>query len=131
LKRRQIRLFEFSQQVCRLVAHRHLLGRLEDELDGAAQLRAQAGEAGWLLAAACTSAAFSASTRDTFPIVRFQVVGNTLLPDADIQRLLAESTGPACTLRDVQQAIDRLDAAYRAAGFAAANKSGTVDCQVR
>ncbi len=78
---------------------------------------------GWLLAAACTSAAFNASAQDTFPIVRFQVVGNTTLPDADIQRLLADSTGPARTLRDVQQAIDRLDAAYRAAGYAATHVS--------
>ncbi len=77
----------------------------------------------WLLAAACASAAFDAAAQDTFPIARFRVVGNSELPDADVERLLADSTGPARTLRDVQQAIDRLEAAYRAAGFSSTRVS--------
>ena len=77
----------------------------------------------WLLAAICAGATFNAAAQDTFPIVRFRVVGNSALPQADIDRLLADSTGPARTLRDVQQAIDRLEAAYRAAGFAATHVS--------
>ena len=77
----------------------------------------------WLLAVVCASAVFDAAAQDTFPIVRFRVVGNSALPDAEVDRLLAESTGPARTLRDVQQAIDRLEAAYRAAGFSATHVS--------
>lgn len=77
----------------------------------------------WLLAAVCASAAFDAAAQDTFPIVRFRVVGNSELPDADIDRVLADSTGPARTLGDVQQAMDRLEAAYRAAGFSAIHVS--------
>jgi hemolysin activation/secretion protein len=76
-----------------------------------------------LLAVACAGAASDATAQDAFPIVRFRVVGNGSLAQDEVDRVLADSTGPVRTLRDVQQAIDRLEAAYRAAGFAATRVS--------
>lgn len=54
-----------------------------------------------------------------FDITRFDVVGNTLLPDAKVQALLAPYTGSRRNFGDVQRALDALENAYRAAGYGA------------
>jgi hemolysin activation/secretion protein len=54
-----------------------------------------------------------------FDITRFDVAGNTLLPDAQVQALLAPYTGPRRNFGDVQRALDALENAYRAAGYGA------------
>ncbi|WP_229507005.1 ShlB/FhaC/HecB family hemolysin secretion/activation protein [Pseudoduganella rivuli] len=54
-----------------------------------------------------------------FDITRFDVVGNTLLPDAQVQALLAPYRGPQRNFADVQRALDALENAYRAAGYGA------------
>ncbi len=54
---------------------------------------------------------------ERFDIVRFQIVGNTLLPDAEVQRLVAPLTGTKRVYGDIQKALEALEGAYRAAGF--------------
>jgi hemolysin activation/secretion protein len=54
---------------------------------------------------------------EQFDIVRFQVVGNTLLPEAEVQRVLAPLAGPKRVYGDIQKALEALERAYRAAGF--------------
>jgi len=52
-----------------------------------------------------------------FDIVRFQIEGNTLLPEAEVQRAVAPQVGPKRVYGDIQQALEALERAYRAAGF--------------
>ena len=58
-----------------------------------------------------------AAQDERFDIVRFQIVGNTLLPDAEVQRLVAPLTGPRRVYGDIQKALEALEGAYRRAGF--------------
>jgi hemolysin activation/secretion protein len=52
-----------------------------------------------------------------FEIKRFEVTGNTLLPVAEIERLLAPFTGPDKDFSDVQRALEALEGAYRERGY--------------
>jgi hemolysin activation/secretion protein len=54
---------------------------------------------------------------DAFDIVRFQIEGNTLLPEAEVQRAVAPQVGPKRVYGDIQKALEALERAYRAAGF--------------
>jgi len=56
---------------------------------------------------------------ERFNITRFQIEGNTLLPDAELQRAVAPLTGPGRVYGDVQMALEALEAAYRKAGYSA------------
>jgi len=74
------------------------------------------------LAATCVAAsapAHAQADEQRFDITRFDVVGNTLLPDAKVQALLAPFTGSRRNFGDVQRALDALENAYRAAGYGA------------
>ncbi|RZI40691.1 ShlB/FhaC/HecB family hemolysin secretion/activation protein [Herbaspirillum sp. HC18] len=52
-----------------------------------------------------------------FEISRFAVEGNTLLPQADIEKLLTPFTGKERDFGHVQQALEALENAYRARGY--------------
>jgi hemolysin activation/secretion protein len=52
-----------------------------------------------------------------FDIVRFQVEGNTLLPEAEVQGIVAPLAGPKRVYGDIQKALEALEGAYRRAGF--------------
>ena len=54
---------------------------------------------------------------EQFDIVRFQVEGNTLLPQAQVQGILAPLAGPKRVYGDIQKALEALEGAYRAAGY--------------
>lgn len=54
---------------------------------------------------------------DRFDIVRFQIGGNTLLPDAEVQRMVSPFAGPKRVYGDIQKALEALEGAYRRAGF--------------
>lgn len=66
-----------------------------------------------------TSAANSNADDGRFDIIRFQVDGNTLLSDQDIDRAVANLNGPNKSFADIQKAIDSLNSAYRRAGYSA------------
>lgn len=76
--------------------------------------------AGSVLAAAVASA-WSAETPDDgairFEISRFEVKGNTLLPQAQIDAVLAGFSGKQRDFGDVQRALETLEAAYHQRGF--------------
>ena len=79
-------------------------------------LRVMAGAA----VAAITVTPAAASEADPvgqFAIRRFQVVGNTLLPATELDRILDGFTGTRQTFADVQQALEALEAAYQARGY--------------
>ncbi|MFH1603572.1 MAG: POTRA domain-containing protein, partial [Pseudomonadota bacterium] len=69
------------------------------------------------LAIAIISAVPCAAQDEKFDIVRFEIVGNTLLPDAELQRLVAPLTGTKRVYGDIQKALEALEGAYRSAGF--------------
>lgn len=54
---------------------------------------------------------------DHFDIVRFQIEGNTLLPEATVQGAVAPLVGAKRVYGDIQKALEALERAYRAAGF--------------
>ena len=62
-------------------------------------------------------AADAAPQDETFRIDRFQVDGNTLLPQAEVERLVAPMAGPHQVYGDIQKALEALEDAYRKAGF--------------
>lgn len=73
-----------------------------------------------LAASALASAAHAAEPNPDvlrFDISRYEVHGNTLLPPAEIARLLAPYTGAGRDFGDVQRALEALIAAYQAAGY--------------
>ncbi len=57
------------------------------------------------------------SQDEHFDIVRFQIEGNTLLPEADVQAAVAPLVGPKRVYGDIQKALEALENAYRRAGF--------------
>jgi hemolysin activation/secretion protein len=59
----------------------------------------------------------SVAQDERFDIVRFEVVGNTLLPDAEVQRMVAPLAGRQRVYGDIQKALEALEGAYRRAGF--------------
>ena len=84
------------------------------------------------------SAAPSLAADERFDITRFQVDGNTLLPTADIARVLAPLAGSNRAFADIQLAIEALQDAYVKAGYSTVQVSvpeqeltgGTVRLQV-
>jgi len=54
---------------------------------------------------------------ERFDITRFQIEGNTLLPDAEVQAAVAPLTGPKRVYGDIQKALEALENAYRHAGY--------------
>lgn len=70
-----------------------------------------------VLIAALLSTAVLAEEEAHFDIVRFQVSGNTLLPEAEVQRIVAPYVGRHRVYGDVQRALEALEAAYRKAGY--------------
>ncbi len=52
-----------------------------------------------------------------FDINRFEVVGNTLLPADEVDRLVAPHTGKSRDFADIQRALEALEQAYRDRGF--------------
>lgn len=77
---------------------------------------------GALLAALVFSSAGWAATGDpvadaTFNIVRFQVDGNSILSEAELQELVAPFAGEKRNYGDVQKALEALEGAYRNKGY--------------
>ena len=77
-----------------------------------------------LLLALAAAAAIAASPMASaaggevhFTITRFQVEGNTLLPQAEIDRRVAALAGPGRSFGDLQSAVEALQDAYRRAGY--------------
>jgi hemolysin activation/secretion protein len=58
-----------------------------------------------------------AQAEDRFDIGRFAIEGNTLLPAARIEELVAPFSGKQKVFGDVQHALEALENAYHAAGF--------------
>ena len=76
--------------------------------------------AGSVLAAAVASAWGQSAPDDgaiRFEIARFEVKGNTLLPPAQVEALLAPFSGKQRDFGDVQRALEALEAAYRERGY--------------
>ena len=74
--------------------------------------------AGTLLAAAVSAAWAQEPGNDIrFEISRFDVKGNTLLSQADVERLVAPFAGQRRDFGDVQRALEALEGAYHARGY--------------
>ncbi|MES2162282.1 MAG: ShlB/FhaC/HecB family hemolysin secretion/activation protein [Pseudomonadota bacterium] len=77
--------------------------------------------AGSLLAAAVTSAWAAQPADDNavirFEITRFEVKGNSLLPPAQVDALLAKFVGKERDFGDVQRALEALEAVYHERGY--------------
>lgn len=56
---------------------------------------------------------------ERFPIHRFEIEGNTLLPRAELESLVAEFSGPQREFGDIQRALETIENAYRRRGYAA------------
>jgi hemolysin activation/secretion protein len=54
---------------------------------------------------------------ERFDIARYQVDGNTLLSPQEIEAMLVPMTGRGRVYGDIQKALEKLEAAYRARGF--------------
>ena len=52
-----------------------------------------------------------------FDIVRFQILGNTLLPKSKVQAVVAPFVGTKRVYGDIEKALEALEVAYRAAGY--------------
>ena len=59
----------------------------------------------------------SVAQDERFDITRFKVEGNTLLPEAEVERVIAPLVGPKRVYGDIQKALEALEGAYRKAGF--------------
>ena len=85
-----------------------------------------------------TSATPTLAMDERFEITRFQVDGNTVLPPADVERVLAPLAGSKRAFADIQLAIEALQQAYVKAGYSTVQVSvpeqeltgGTVRLQV-
>jgi hemolysin activation/secretion protein len=66
---------------------------------------------------AITGAGSALAADDSFDIARFQIEGNTLLPEAEVQRAVAPLVGEKRVYGDIQKALEALEQAYRRAGF--------------
>lgn len=57
------------------------------------------------------------TTGPRFPVTRFSIEGNTLLPAAQAEAAVAPFTGPARSFADVRGAVEALQQAYRQRGY--------------
>lgn len=73
----------------------------------------------YAVAGVLLACAFSAQAGDTFPIRKFQVEGNSLLPAGEVESLLAPYVGEQADFGQIQQALEALELAYRQRGYAA------------
>ena len=79
----------------------------------------------WLIAVLCAAAFVHAScaladdASDQFPIKHFQISGNQLFSDEQLQRLVEPFTGEARTYADIQRAQRAIENAYLTAGYGA------------
>lgn len=71
-----------------------------------------------------TSSLHAAETDARFDIVRFQVDGNSLLPQAKVEELVTPFVGRRKVYGDIQRALESLEGEYRRRGF------GTVQVHV-
>jgi len=77
----------------------------------------------WIVAAlsaagpAAQAADEAGSSGPRFAISRFAVEGNSLLPGAEVEGLLASFTGPERSFGDVRRAVEALQQAYRRRGY--------------
>jgi hemolysin activation/secretion protein len=69
------------------------------------------------LAVAAFATAVQAQNDVRFDITKFQVEGNTLLPQAQVTELVAPFAGKQRVYGDVQKALEALENAYRKAGY--------------
>lgn len=76
----------------------------------------------WAIAAILGSASVQAAD-DTFDLQRIRVTGNTLLPASQLEDVVARHIGRGKNFRDIQHALEALEAAYRNAGFGAVQVS--------
>lgn len=89
-------------------------------------------------AASAPPAPAAAPQDEVFSIKSYAVSGNTILPQPDIEQLLARFTGDKRVYGDIQKALEALEGAYRSRGFAAVQvfvpeqvlDTGTVKLQV-
>ncbi|MEW6165658.1 MAG: ShlB/FhaC/HecB family hemolysin secretion/activation protein [Pseudomonadota bacterium] len=58
---------------------------------------------------------------EKFDIFRFEVQGNTLLPQGQVEALVAPFTGKGRVYGDIQKALEALESAYRARGYGTVN----------
>jgi hemolysin activation/secretion protein len=70
-----------------------------------------------LLAASTFASAALAQDVIRFDISRFDVQGNTLLPQSEVERIVAAHAGKDRDFGDVQRALEALEEAYHAAGY--------------
>jgi len=75
-----------------------------------------------VLALLCSAPANAQDER--FNIVRFNIVGNTLLPASEMEKLVAPMIGQGKVYGDIQKALEAIEGAYRQAGWS------TVDVHV-
>ena len=54
---------------------------------------------------------------ERFNILRFQVEGNTLLAEEEVQRVVAPQVGPSRVYGDIQKTLEALEAVYRGRGY--------------
>ncbi|NDZ13119.1 peptidase S37 [Variovorax sp. WS11] len=59
----------------------------------------------------------AASSGPRFAIARFAVEGNSLLPGAEVEHVLAPFAGPARNFGDLRRAVEALQQAYRRRGY--------------
>ncbi len=67
--------------------------------------------------AAPAQAPAAGTQTERFDVDRYEVVGNTLLPAAQVDEILKPYTGKAREYGDVQRALEALELGYRSAGY--------------
>jgi hemolysin activation/secretion protein len=72
---------------------------------------------GLALSLAVLGIAPCAAQDERFDITRFQIEGNTLLPEAEVQRMVEPLAGKQRVYGDIQKALEALEGAYRKAGY--------------
>lgn len=70
-----------------------------------------------LAAGLCGAFGVAAQEVPRFPIVRFKVEGNTLLPQTDVEAAVQPFIGPQRDFGDVQSALEALEERYRQRGY--------------
>lgn len=93
---------------------------LEHNNNAVAGCRIRGWVGGAVLAAAMVSTTVCAQDvvpAPKFDIQRFAVTGNTLLPNEEVERIVAQFTGKDKDFADIQRALEALEIAYRERGY--------------